>query len=127
VILLDTHAVVWLRADPDRLGPGARAAVEAADELAISDITLWELAMLVSRGRLELVDPLPAYLRAVSRSSVVLPITADVATTAAQLPESFPTRDPADRIIYATARANELPLLSAGGRLRTYDPAIIWT
>jgi PIN domain nuclease of toxin-antitoxin system len=127
VILLDTHAVVWLRADPDRLGPGARAAVEAADELAISDITLWELAMLVGRGRLETTDPLTTYLRAVSTSSVVLPITADVASTVAHLPESFPTRDPADRIIYATARVHELPLVSADGRLRTYDRSIIWT
>lgn len=126
MILADTHVVVWLRTDPDRLGAGARAAIESADEIAISGISLWELSMLVSHGRLALDLPLAAYLDDVSRSCRVLPITAAVATAVADLPETFPTGDPADRIIYATALVHGLPLLSADAGLLAHDETVIW-
>lgn len=126
MILLDTHVVVWMRADPDRLGDGARRAIDTADEIAISDITLWEMAMLVSLGRLDVDQPLGGYLAEVSRTSTVLAITAAVATGTANLPSTFPTKDPADRLIYATAQVYGLALLSADRRLRDFDEAVVW-
>jgi len=126
LILLDTHVVVWMRAQPDRLSQRARTMIEGADGLAISDITLWELAMLVSLGRLEVGKPVGTYLGDVSRTSTVLPITAAVATEVADLPSTFPTKDPADRLIYATAQVHGIPLLSADGRLNAFDDTVIW-
>lgn len=126
MILLDTHVVVWMRAQPDRLGRAARQAIDTADEVAVSDITLWELAMLVSLGRLDVGQPLGGYLGEVSRTGTVLPITAAVATAVADLPSTFPTKDPADRLIYATAQVHAIPLLSADGRLTAFDDAVIW-
>lgn len=126
MILVDTHVMVWLRAMPDRLSPAANAAIDRADALAISDISLWELAMLVHKGRLQPDRDTLGYLRQVAASATVLPITADVASAVATLPDDFPTRDPADRIIYATARVNEVDLVSADGGLRAFDPSVIW-
>lgn len=115
-----------MRAQPDRLGSAARRAIDTADEVAICDITLWELAMLVSLGRLDVGQALGTYLAEVSRTSTVLPITAAVATAVADLPGDFPTKDPADRLIYATAQVRGIPLLSADRRLGAFDDAVIW-
>lgn len=124
--LLDTHVLVWARVRSSRLSERARHTIERADHLAISDITLWEVAMLVRKGRLQLEGSLSAYLADVARDVDVLPITARVAAAVAALPDDFPVRDPADRIIYATAGVHELPLISADGRLREWDRSVIW-
>lgn len=126
MILLDTHVLVWTRALSARLSGHARRTIQAADRLAISDITLWEIAMLVSRGRLELDGALASYLEDVARDVEVLPIAPRVAAAVAALPDAFPVRDPADRIIYATAAVHELPLVSADGKLRDWDAAVVW-
>lgn len=124
--LLDTHVLVWARARSSRLSERARHAIEASDRLAISDITLWEIAMLVRKGRLQLEGPLGTYLEDIARDVDVLPIAPRVAAAVAALPDDFPVRDPADRIIYATAGVHELPLISADGGLRGWDSAVIW-
>lgn len=126
MILLDTHVLVWTRAASSRLSQRARLTVETADRLAISDITLWEIAMLVSRGRLELDGALAPYLEDVARDVDVLPIAPRVAAAVATLPDAFPVRDPADRIIYATAAVHELPLVSADSKLREWDDSVVW-
>jgi PIN domain nuclease of toxin-antitoxin system len=118
--LLDTHAWVWwVLGDFKALG---RSVGEALDALAadarpaISDISLWEVATLVSRGRLELDVPLAEWFRdAASPQTVqILPITAEIATEVAELPAAF-TRDPADRIIVATSRVLDRPLVTRDG------------
>ena len=126
MILLDTYVLIWARVDPDRLPVPALDAVRAADRLAIADITLWEIAMLVRKGRVALEEPLDRYLTDVAAAVTVLPITAAVAAVVGALAEDFPTRDPADRLVYATAQVHGLPLVSADRPLRTYDPSIIW-
>lgn len=126
MILLDTHVLVWTRASSSRLSLQAREAVTAADRLAICDITLWEIGMLVRKGRLVLDGPVRGYLEDVARDVEVLPITPRIAAAVAGLPDAFPARDPADRIIYATAGAHELALVSADEKLREWDPTVIW-
>jgi PIN domain nuclease of toxin-antitoxin system len=121
--VLDTHTWVWwVLGDRARLG---RTTIEALDALPVearpflADISLWEVAMLVQRGRLELIEPLESWLEAAAhpRSVRVLPISPAIADEVAQLPESF-HRDPADRLIVGTCRALNLPLL-------TYDRLIL--
>ncbi|MBA2640382.1 MAG: type II toxin-antitoxin system VapC family toxin [Nocardioidaceae bacterium] len=127
MILLDTHVLVWARARSRLIPKALRQTLESADELAISAITLWELAMLHAKNRLRLGDPLFDYLADVASSTRVLPITVEVATAAGDLRENFPTGDPADRIIYATALAHGVPLVSADRRLRDYDDTVVWS
>lgn len=126
MILLDTHVIVWARQDPDRLPEPALTQVTVATAWAISDISLWEIAMFVRKQRLQLTVPLHTYLGDIAATTTVLPITAAIAATVGTLPAEFPANDPADRIIYATAREHDLTLISADRQLRTHDTAVVW-
>ena len=119
MILLDTHVVVWLAFDQAQLSMKARAAIDDArqngDGLAISDITLLELATLSSKGRIRLDISLESFLREVEARFVVLPISGRACVRALGLPATYP-KDPADRIIGATALVEGLSLLTEIGR-----------
>jgi PIN domain nuclease of toxin-antitoxin system len=121
VILVDTHVVAWLAFDQGQLSKRARAAIDDArqsgDGLAISDITLLELAALASRGRLRLDISLESFLREVEARFVVLPISGRACVRAISLPAAYP-KDPADRIIGATALVEGLSLLTADREIR---------
>jgi PIN domain nuclease of toxin-antitoxin system len=121
VILVDTHIVVWLAFGQDRISRKARTAIDDArknaDGLAISDITLFELATLTSKGRVRLDISLESFLQEVESRFVVLPITGRVGARAIGLPPSYP-KDPADRIIGATALVEGLSLLTADREIR---------
>ena len=121
LILLDTHVVIWLAQDYQRISPAARAAIQEAREkdrgLAASDITLLEIARLANHGRINLIPDAETVLSEVERRFVVLPITASVARQAFELPAGYPN-DPVDRIIGATALIEDIPLLTADRDIR---------
>jgi PIN domain nuclease of toxin-antitoxin system len=122
VILLDTHALVWLVAEPRRLSRAATAAIRAARSaggIGIASISLWEMAMLFGQGRLRARGTVDAAIREIVDAAgvVVKEITPAIAALAAQLPAEFP-RDPADRLIGATARVEGLPLVTRAAGLR---------
>jgi PIN domain nuclease of toxin-antitoxin system len=121
VILVDTHVVVWLAFDQDQISRKARAAIDNArrngDGLAISDITLLELATLASKGRIQLDISLESFLQEVEARFVVLPISGRACVRAIGLPAAYP-KDPADRIIGATALIEGLSLLTADREIR---------
>jgi PIN domain nuclease of toxin-antitoxin system len=121
VILVDTHVVVWLAFDQHRISTAARAAINDArkdgDGLAISDITLLELASLASKRRIHLDISLESFLSEIETRFVVLPITGRACVRAIGLPAAYP-KDPADRIIGATALVEGLSLLTADREIR---------
>ena len=120
MILLDTHALVWAVAETKRLSKVASAAILKAQTnggMAISAISLWELAMLLSRGRIQAYGTVEASVRLLTEGIVVKPITPEIAAIAAQFPSDFP-QDPADRLIAATAKAEGLALVTRDEKLR---------
>lgn len=121
MILLDTHALVWAVADSKRLSRPAAAAIRKAraeeDGLAIAAITLWELAALVARGRIQAYGTVEASVRLLIEGVIVKPLTAEIAALATQFAEDYP-RDPADRLIGATARAEGLTLITRDEMIR---------
>jgi len=121
LILLDTHAVIWLANEHHLISSRAHAAIQEARKkargLAISGITLLELASLTSRGRIRLTPDLETFLSDVELRFTTLPITAKIARQAFELPESYP-KDPADRVIGATALIEDLPLITADKGIR---------
>jgi PIN domain nuclease of toxin-antitoxin system len=122
VILLDTHAVLWLVIEPERLSRRAASAIRrarAGDGIAIADITLLELAVLFERGVVRSQGTLESALLQVIQGAgaIVRPITAQIAALASQFPVDYP-RDPADRLIGATARAEGIPLVTRDEKIR---------
>jgi len=121
VILVDTHVVVWLAFDQAQLSKNARAAINDARQngegLAISDITLLELAALSDKGRIRLDISLESFLHEVEARFIILPISGRACARALGLPATYP-KDPADRIIGATALVEGLSLLTADREIR---------
>ena len=121
MILLDTHVVIWLADDVTRISKKAEAAIVRArqdgDGLAISAVTLLELAMLFSKGRIQLKISLESFMNNVEARFLVLPITGRICVQAFDLPTNYP-KDPVDRIIGATAMVEGLSLVTADRAIR---------
>jgi PIN domain nuclease of toxin-antitoxin system len=123
LILLDTHIWVrWLLPD-DPLPPSLPQRIEAADSVAVCTISCWEIGMLVQRGRLSLPLSVSAWVEEATDGSgvEVLPLDCVPAHAAAALPEHH--RDPADRLIIATALHLEATLISLDERFPAYFDA----
>lgn len=127
MIVLDTHALVWWVADTARLGAKARrlidGAVKEGERLAVSSISVWEIGMLVARGRLELTMDVQTWIASVQALPQLTFIAVDnaIALRAVHLAD-FSERDPADRMIVATALGLNATLVTADKRLRGYRP-----
>ncbi len=118
-LLLDTHALLWLDAEPERLSQVAATAVSGADELAVASVTWYELAWLVHAGRVVADTPVRSWLAELSRDIRSVGVTPSIAATAAGLQPPFPG-DPADRIIYATAIEQGWQVVTKDRRMHDY-------
>jgi len=121
LILVDTHVVLWLLSDPVRLSKAARAAIDDVrrngDGLAICGITLLEIATASLNGRISLTVSLESFLKDVEERFVVLPISARACARTLTLPAGYP-KDPADRVIGATALVEGMGLVTADRVIR---------
>jgi PIN domain nuclease of toxin-antitoxin system len=130
VVVLDTHVAVFDALQPERLPRKVAKLLdeaEAASDLALSDISLWEIAMLIAKGRLTPGVDAEQFLNDMvqARALRVLAITAQIAVLAQS--ERIAHGDPADRLIAATALAHRSRLVSGDKTLaRTAGLEIVW-
>jgi PIN domain nuclease of toxin-antitoxin system len=120
LILVDTHALVWAVGDSKKLSRAAASAIRRARHdggIAISAITVWEIASLLTRGRVRAYGTLEASIQAFLEDVAVRPITPEICALGALFPDDY-SRDPADRIIGGTARAEGLTLITHDERIR---------
>lgn len=132
-VVVDTHSLVWWFGGRARLSRSATIAIQDADQILISPISWWEIGLLVRDGRVVLDRPLGLWIALVmeDRRSVTAMLTPEAAAWAGQLDRTTFPGDPADRLIYATARDLRVPLVSKDTRLhrhasRTGDVDVIW-
>ncbi len=121
MIILDTHAWVWLAVEPKRLSRSAATAIRRAVDsggISIASISLWELAMLFETGRLNAPSTIESSIRTLVEDTgvIVHDLTAEIAALATAFPGTYP-QDPADRLIGATARSMGLPLVTRDQRM----------
>lgn len=122
-LLYDTHSWIWSAAgDEAQLGPGARAAIEEearTGSLRVAAISVWEVAMLHAKGRLQLSQDLTQWVhRALGAPGTrLVPLEPEISIESTRLPGAF-HGDPADRLLVATARV-------LGATLLTRDRAIL--
>jgi len=122
MIVLDTHVLIMLVLSPDRLSKAASKAIrqaEARDGIAISSITLWEVALLIHERRIKVDGSIEVFLKQLSELPGLhtFEITAEIAALAFGFEPDFP-RDPADRLIAATARSHNVTLVTKDARLQ---------
>ncbi|MGH2473183.1 MAG: type II toxin-antitoxin system VapC family toxin [Candidatus Limnocylindria bacterium] len=127
-VVLDSHVVHWWSSEPDRVSVAATRAIGDADELAVADISWFELAWLASHERIALTIPISSWLSQLAAQVRTIAVTPAIAATAVALPSSFPG-DPADRLIYGTAIENGWRLITKDRRLRSHrapQPVTLW-
>jgi PIN domain nuclease of toxin-antitoxin system len=129
VIVLDTHALLWWALDPQQLSEKAVAQVAEMERRGgvASSISLWELGIKIKRGKLEIGITIEEFARRVQASAVVELVPVDTELWLRSLALDWDHRDPADRIIVATAAKLDLPILTKDATLQSFDGArTIW-
>ena len=121
MIVLDTATWIWRASDPKRLTAKARRAIDRAEHALVSTISVWEVAMLVAKRRIQLDRPVEQWVDiALALPGIQLaPLEPAIAVRSTKLPGEFHP-DPADRIIVATALENAFTLITPDDRLRSY-------
>jgi PIN domain nuclease of toxin-antitoxin system len=120
-LLLDTHVVLWWRADAERIAPSVREVIASADTVFVSVASAWEIAIKQALGRVRLPETFAA---GVDRSSFArLTITFEHAAAAARLPPHH--SDPFDRMLVAQAIAEGLRLVTADRTLARYAADVL--
>ena len=124
MILLDTHIWLWLLHDPSQLSQAAQTAIESEESqngLLVSAISVWEVAVKASVGKLALPLPIDEWYELAETHSgmIIEPLSPIDAIASTQLPDDF-HKDPADRILVAIARRYEIPLVTCDAKILNY-------
>lgn len=128
-VLLDTSALLYWTLRPEALPERARRAIAdaAGDEVVVSAISLWEIGLKVQRGTLDLGVPFEAYVERVRRVDRLTLAPVDVRVWLRVLELPWEHRDPADRVIVATAEVLDVPVVTSDEAMRRYTDRAIWT
>jgi PIN domain nuclease of toxin-antitoxin system len=125
-LLLDTHCLLWARAEPARLSEGARAALlDRRNELFVSSVSVWEIVIKHALGKLKTARSpqtlVPEMIAATQAAE--LPISHAHALRVGRLPRHH--ADPLDRMLIAQAQVEGLTIVSADARFSRYDVEIL--
>ena len=126
-LLLDTCAAIWLTEQPDELGADITDLLDrdsaAGVPVHLSPVTGWEVGLLIARGRLALsLEPKHWFSSLLARRMTLAPLDADLMIDSSFLPHCD-LRDPADRLIAATARRLGARVVTRDARLLAYAAA----
>ena len=122
--VVDTHVWLWaIAGDENRIGRRARRVLSQCAIAYVPAIAQWEIASLVANGRLQLAAPLDEWLEIAAGAGAfrIEPLTSAVAGMTAEIAAEGFHADPADRLIYATARVMGLPLLTGDSDIRAFE------
>jgi len=126
VILLDTHAAIWFAIDSELLGENSRGLADQAledERLVVSSISFWEIALLISKRRLQLEkSPTELRLQLLDGGVTELPVTGPISILAVELRDLH--GDPADRFIAATSVIHGATLMTADAELLRWPHVI---
>ena len=125
-VLLDTHAVLWAALDPRRLGGGARRALQGNATLLLSAVSLWEIAILSSLGRISMALSIEELGAACGENLGVEILAIEPAHLDALAALPFHHRDPFDRLLVAQAQVERLVLLTADEVVGTYGDSVMF-
>ncbi len=127
-VLIDTHVWIWWLTRLPRLPARVISALDEMSERPLLSVaSLWELSLLVEAGRIELLPTTSAWLEQATHPETVrlAQITRSVALELLAFPKNF-RRDPADRMIVATARSLNVPLLTFDRGIRKSGLVKLW-
>jgi len=126
MVVLDTAVLIWWTLDDTKLSPAATRAISKATHLVVSSISIWEIGLASTRGRLDLPASLTDYVEGLERVDMLNIRAVDTATWLENLQLDWDHRDPADRTIVALARIQRAPLITSDARIREFHPETIW-
>ena len=127
-VVLDTSALLYWTLSPERLTKTARRAIAKGehDGILVSAISVWEIGLKVQRGALSLGLPFNAYVQRLQRADALTLVPVDLRVWLHVLDMPWSHRDPADRVIVATAEINGLPLVSSDATIGKYYANTLW-
>ncbi len=125
-LLLDTHAIIWFLSGNKSLSKKAKIAIEDSSNLKIiSIVSIWEMAIKISLGKLELPNGLNQFLKLIEDNYFsILPITFEHAIELSTL--EFIHRDPFDRLLIAQSKADNLTHVTKDRFIKQYDIKTLW-
>lgn len=126
MIVLDTAALIYWTALPDMLSEPARRAIAESDSIVVSSISIWEIALKSKRGRIDLPVPPDEYIDRLRKVENLEIRAVDMESWLAAVNLDWKHRDPADRVIVATATLLDCPLISSDRVIGEFYAAIIW-
>ncbi len=126
MIVLDTSTLFFWTLDPEKLSQKASQAIQQADRIVVSSISIWEIALKVKRKKLSIPASIPEYIDRLKRMETLEILSVDVQTWIDNVELPWDHRDPADRTIVALAVRLKCPLITSDAKIAEYYPETIW-
>jgi PIN domain nuclease of toxin-antitoxin system len=126
MIVLDTSALIYWTLDQDRLSEAAWNTIEGAEQIVVSSISVWEIALKVKRSKLQIPLPVAEYADWLQRIEILEILPVDVQTWLDNIDLKWEHRDPADRTIVAVATRLSCYLISSDRVMADFYPKTVW-
>jgi PIN domain nuclease of toxin-antitoxin system len=126
MIVLDTSALLYWTLDPKQLSSNAKNAIEQAERIFVSSISVWEIALKVKFKKLIIPMPINEYVGQIQLLEGIEFLSVDIQTWLDNLDLPWEHRDPADRTIVALAKRFDCPLITSDRVIAGYYPVTIW-